>query len=139
MNKLNYGGFREHSSASSFSLNSILSYEISEKINIKALINYFDSPYLLSPSSIDKENAENSPEYVRPYIISQGAGEKASEGNYGLTLNLTFDDNFTNTTTIYFIKRSLLNPIPGTIIKLNRKAGGFRPLLIKNFPVYYLM
>ena len=132
LNKLKYGGFREHSSASSFSLNSILSYDISEKIKIKALINYFDSPYLLSPSSIDKENAEKSPEYVRPYIISQGAGEKVSEGNYGLTLNLTIDDNFTNTTTIYFIKRSLLNPIPGTIIKLNRKAGGFRTTFNKN-------
>ncbi len=134
LNKMNSSGFREHSSASSVSLNSILSYEISEKISIKALINYFDSPYLLSPSSINKEDAENSSAYVRPYIISQGAGEKASEGNYGLTLNLKFDDNLTNRTTIYFIKRSLLNPIPGTIINLNRKAGGFRSVLDKKFP-----
>ena len=113
LNKMNSSGFREHSSASSVSLNSILSYEISEKISIKALINYFDSPYLLSPSSINKEDAENSSAYVRPYIISQGAGEKASEGNYGLTLNLKFDDNLTNRTTIYFIRAFSLKPDTG--------------------------
>ncbi len=134
LNKMNSSGFREHSSASSVSLNSILSYEISEKIKVKALVNYFDSPYLLSPSSINKDDAENSPGYVRPYIISQGAGEKTSEGNYGLSLDLKFDDNFTNTTTIYFISRSLLNPIPGTIIKLNRNAGGIRSSFEKKFP-----
>ncbi len=134
LNKLLYNGFREHSSASSTSINSILSYDISDKIKIKGIINYFNSPYLLNPSSLTKEDALNTPEYVRPYIISQGAGEKAWEGNYGVTLNSTFDENFKNTTTIYFIKRSLLNPIPGTIIDLKRNAGGFRTFFEKKYP-----
>ena len=133
MNKLLYNGFREHSSSNSTSINSILSYSISDKFKIKGLVNYFTSPYLLNPSSLTKEDALSSPEYVRPYIINQGAGEKASEGNYGVTLISTFHGSFKNTTTIYFIKRSLLNPIPGTIIDLKRKAGGFRTFFEKKF------
>ncbi len=134
LNKLSYNGFREHSSANSTSINSIFSYSLSDKFKIKGIINYFDSPYLLNPSSLTKADALNSPEYVRSYIISQGAGEKASEGNYGITLASIFNENFKNTTTLYFIRRSLLNPIPGTIIDLKRNAGGFRTFFEKKFP-----
>ncbi|MFZ0455350.1 MAG: TonB-dependent receptor [Ignavibacteriaceae bacterium] len=137
LNKLLYNGFREHSSASTISINSILSYNISAKIKLKGIINYFDSPYLLNPSSLIKADALNAPEYVRPYIINQGAGEKVSEGNYGISLTSEFNRNFTNTTTVYFIKRSLLNPIPGTIIDLRRNAGGFRTFFEKKFPEIY--
>lgn len=133
LNKLLYNGFRDHSSENSTSINSILSYNISDKIEVKGIINYFNSPYLLNPSSLTKKDALNSPEFVRPYIISQGAGEKASEGNYGVTFSSIFNDNFKNTTTIYFIRRSLLNPIPGTIIDLKRNAGGFRTFFEKKF------
>jgi iron complex outermembrane receptor protein len=134
LNRLLYDGYREHSSANSTSLNSILSYDISDKIKIKTIINYFNSPYLLNPSSLTKEDASNSPKYVRNYIISQGSGEKVWDGNYGVTLNSIFNDDFTNKTTIYFIKRSLLNPIPGTIIDLSRNAGGFRTFFEKKLP-----
>ncbi len=137
LNKLLYNGFREHSSANSTNINSILSYNISDKFNIKGIINYFDSPYLLNPSSLTKSDALNSPGYARPYIINQGAGEKASEGNYGITFTSIFIDNFRNTTTIYFIRRSLLNPIPGTIIDLKRNAGGFRTFFENEFPEIY--
>ena len=138
LNKLLYNGFREHSSANSTNINSILSYNISDNLNVKGLINYFDSPYLLNPSSLIKADALNSPEHVRGYIITQGAGEKASEGNYGITFTSIFNDNFKNTTTIYFIRRSLLNPIPGTIIDLKRNAGGFRTFFKKKFPEIFL-
>jgi iron complex outermembrane recepter protein len=138
LNKFLYNGFREHSSANSSSINSILSYNISDKIKIKGIVNYFNSPYLLNPSSLSKEDALNSPEHARPYIISQGAGEKASEGNYGITLSSIFNENFKNTSTVYFIRRSLLNPIPGTIIDLNRNAGGFRTFFEKKFRRVFL-
>ncbi|MEJ2617580.1 MAG: TonB-dependent receptor, partial [Ignavibacteriaceae bacterium] len=138
LNKLLYNGFREHSSANTTNVNSILSYDISSKFHIKGIINYFNSPYLLNPSSLTKANAMNSPRHVREYIINQGAGEKASEGNYGITFTSIFNDNFKNTTTIYFIRRSLLNPIPGTIIDLKRNAGGFRTFFNKKFPEVFL-
>ena len=138
LNKLLYSGFREHSSANSTSMNSILSYDISKKVRIKTIVNYFNSPYLLNPSSLTKEDALNSPEFARSYIVSQGAGEKASEGNYGITINSIFTNDFKNTTTVYFIKRSLLNPIPGTIIDLNRNAGGFRTFFEKKLPEIFL-
>ena len=137
LNKLLYNRFREHSSANSTTINSILSYYISDKFNVKGIVNYFDSPYLLNPSSLTKADATNSPEYVRSYIINQGAGEKASEGNYGITFTSILNENFKNTTTIYFIRRSLLNPIPGTIIDLKRNAGGFRTFFEKKFPEIY--
>ena len=133
VNKLLFNGFREHSSANSTSVNSILSYNFSDKIKVKGIINYFNSPYLLNPSSLTKKDASSSPEFARPYIISQGAGEKASEGNYGLTFTSVYN-NFKNTTTIYFIRRTLLNPIPGTIIDLKRNAGGFRTFFEKRIP-----
>ncbi len=133
LNKLLYNGFREHSSSNTTSVNSILSYDISDKFKVKGIINYFNSPYLLNPSSLTKEDALNFPEYARSYIIQQGAGEKVSEGNYGITLTSTFNENLKNITTIYFIKRSLLNPIPGTIIDLNRNAGGLRTFFEKKF------
>jgi iron complex outermembrane receptor protein len=133
LNKLLNNGFRDHSSENSFSINSILSLNISDKVNLKTIINYFDSPYLLNPSSLSKADALNQPGSVRPYVVEQGSGEKTWEGNYGITLKSEFDNNLSNTTTIYFIKRHLLNPIPGTIINLNRNAGGFRTFFEKKF------
>jgi iron complex outermembrane recepter protein len=136
-NKFFYDGFRQHSSSRSLSINSILSYDISDKLKIRTILNYFNAPYLLNPSSLSKEDALKNPELVRSIIFSQGAGEKTWEGNYGITADYIFNDNFSNTTTIYFIKRSLLNPIPGRIIDLNRSAGGIRTLFEKKFSDEY--
>ncbi|HSP87884.1 MAG TPA: TonB-dependent receptor, partial [Ignavibacteriaceae bacterium] len=133
-NNLNYKGFREHSSRKTYLLNTVYRNNLSENFLITAVINYFNSPYLLNPGSLNEETAEQNRNSAREINKLQGTGEKADQFQSGLTLNF-LEDDFNFTSTLYFIKRDLINPIPGRIINLNRKAGGLRSFVSKNFIV----
>jgi len=63
---------------------------------------------------------------ARQYIMSQGAGEQARQGQAGVTWQHNFNEETYLKTTLYGLRRSLLNPIPGRIIDLGRQAGGVR-------------
>jgi len=129
-NNINYEGFREHSARKTYLLNTIYRNNFSDNYNITAVINYFDSPYLLNPGSLNKETLEQDRNSARLLNKLQGTGEKANQFQGGMTLNFLQDD-FNFETTLYFVKRDLVNPIPGRIINLNRMAGGFRSFLNK--------
>ncbi|HVO75528.1 MAG TPA: TonB-dependent receptor plug domain-containing protein, partial [Ignavibacteriaceae bacterium] len=49
-NNLNYDGFREHSARDIYQLNSIYKNNLSDNVMLSAIINFFNSPYLLNPS-----------------------------------------------------------------------------------------
>jgi len=126
MSKLNSDGFRDHSDFSSYSINSTIGMSVSSAMTLKFIFNYFDSPYALNPSSLTKEIADTSPSNSRDYIKQQGAGEKSSQFQTGISLIFTPGIHNRLETSLYFISRDLTNPIPGRIIKLNRNAAGFR-------------
>ena len=65
ISKLNSDGFRDHSSFSSYAINTTAGISVSPTLNLKLIFNYFDSPYALNPSSLSKEIADNSPSSSR--------------------------------------------------------------------------
>ena len=58
VNKLRFQGYRDHSSASSTSVNAVSRHDLSNRIRMTTVFNYFDAPYLLNPSSLSKTDAE---------------------------------------------------------------------------------
>ncbi|MFO7445733.1 MAG: TonB-dependent receptor [Ignavibacteriaceae bacterium] len=135
LTRFNYKGYREHSSASSSTLNGVINTFLSEKVLLKTVINYFNTPYLQNPGSLNKADAENNPSTARSFIKQQGAGEKISQLQTGVTLNY-FAGSYNIDATAYYVNRSLINPIPGRIIDLKRSSGGFRGVFstkIKSF------
>ncbi len=85
VSKLQLDGHREHSAASTSSLNAVGRHEISNHFSLTTLFNYFDAPYLLNPSSLSKTEAANSSSTTRFFIKQQGAGKKIRQGQGGIT------------------------------------------------------
>ncbi len=144
LSKLNSDGFRDHSSFSSYAINTIAGMSVSPTLNLKLIFNYFDSPYALNPSSLSKDVADNSPSSSRTYIKQQGAGEKSSQLQTGVSMIFAPDSHNKLETSVYFVSRDLTNPIPGRIINLNRKATGFRSaynyfLPLKNYDLNFTL
>ncbi|MGH7494776.1 MAG: TonB-dependent receptor family protein [bacterium] len=129
---LRLAGYREHASAASAALNAVGQHQISNRLRLATVFNYFDAPYLLNPSSLSKAEAERSPTSTRLSVKQQGAGKKTSQGQGGAILR--YDDGESNRfeATIYGLSRALLNPIPGRIIDLDRTAWGLRTAFNKH-------
>ncbi len=126
INKINYSGFRENSAASSTALNVISTQQFDNDLTLEGIFNYYNAPYLLNPSSLDKSDAENNPSIARAYVKNQGAGKSIKQGQAGATLTYKPDNLRKLEATVFGISRSMLNPIPGRYINLNRISGGFR-------------
>ena len=126
VSKLTRDGFREHSSARSTSVNAITQHNLSTNLKINAVFSLVDSPYLLNPGSLSKKDAQATPEMSRFFVQAQGAGKQIRQAQAGVTLTYKRDDTNQIKTTIFGLSRSLLNPIPGRIIELDRKAEGVR-------------
>ncbi|MEK7727528.1 MAG: TonB-dependent receptor [candidate division KSB1 bacterium] len=129
VSKLNLDGFREHSAASFASINAIGHHEISPRLKLTTVFNYYDSPYLLNPSSRSQAELATSTTATRFFIKQQAAGKKLWQGQAGATLK--YDDAFE--VTLYGLSRELLNPIPGRIVELDRTSGGVRSAFGKRF------
>ena len=128
--RLTFDGFREHAFAKINSVNGVTKHELNNHLDLTTTFSYVDAPYLFNPSSLAKEDAGSSPESARFFVQSQGASKKVEQAQGGVTLRYENENNRFET-TIYGIARSLLNPIPGRIIELDRTAGGVRTVLNK--------
>lgn len=126
LSRLNSDGFREHAAAKSTALNVIGKHNFSNRSDLTAVFNFVNSPYLLNPSSLSKADARQTPELARSFVKYQGAGKKVRQGQGGLTFY--YNDKSANRlqATIYGVWRSLVNPIPGRFIDLDRTAWGVR-------------
>ena len=129
VSKLDLDGFREHSAASYASINAIGRHEISQRLKLTTVFNYYDSPYLLNPSSLSQAELANSSTATRFFIKQQAAGKKLWQGQAGATLK--YGEAFA--VTLYGLSRELLNPIPGRIVELDRTSGGVRSVFGKRF------
>ncbi len=129
VSKLQLDGFREHSAARFASLNAIGRHEISNRIKLTTVFNYYDTPYLLNPSSRSQAELATSPTATRFFIKQQAAGKKLWQGQAGATLK--YGDALE--VTLYGLSRELRNPIPGRIVELDRTSGGVRSVFGKRF------
>lgn len=119
-------GFREHSTAKYYGMNFISNYRVSDKFNLSLVSNYFYSPYLLNPSTLNKIDSKSNPLTVRFSVYKFGLGKKVDQLQSGIILNYYFNTNSKIKSTIYFASRTLKNSIPGRFIKLDRLFGGIR-------------
>lgn len=129
--KLQSTGHREHAEAGSTALNAIGRRKISDRLQLTAVLNYYDAPYLLNPGSLSKSEAETAPAATRFFIKQQGAGKKIRQGQGGVTFKYQSGEADQFEATLYGLSRTLFNPIPGRIIELDRAAGGVRAVFNK--------
>ncbi|MCF8264497.1 MAG: TonB-dependent receptor [Melioribacteraceae bacterium] len=134
LNSKKYDGFRDHSAGESYSINFISKTKFRDEWAINSILNFYDAPYLLNPSSLTKEDALNRPTFVRDFVKKQAAGKEVRQGQAGITLTRKRENSNFNF-TIFGASRSMFNPIPGRIIKLNRLAGGIRTTFSSSFLV----
>ena len=78
--------FRDHSSGEFTTINVVAHFAISEKLQLSTVLNNYDAPYLLNPSSIDKITSLSDPKFARNFIVQQGAGKRVNSFQSGLTL-----------------------------------------------------
>ncbi len=126
LDKIFSKGFRENSAVSTSSINIISKQKFNNKISLQAVLNYYDAPYLLNPSSLNKSDEQNNPSQARQFVKQQGSGKKITQTQTGITFSFIPKENQKLETTLYGIWRSMFNPIPGNIIDLKRFSGGIR-------------
>ena len=128
----NSNGYRDHSVAKFGGFNILAEHKLSANLSLNTVINFYNAPYLLNPSSLNKEDADNNPTKSRAFIIKQGTGKKLHQVQAGIALRYMLTKNSEITSSIYGIDRKLLNSIPSNIIELDRFAGGIRFEYINN-------
>jgi len=119
-------GFRDHAAAQYTRFNVKGTAEVTANTSLTGVFAYYRAPYLLNPSTLSREDAEENPAMSRGYIRQQGAGERVHQAQGGITLRRRFPDSGDLETTLYGIRRVLTNPIPGRVIRLDRVASGWR-------------
>ena len=129
-NSLASDGHRDHAAARSMGFNAVGRHRLNERLWLTSVLNLYDAPYLLNPSSLSRVDADAAPRSARFLVRQQGALKKVRQGQTGLTLHHAGADSSHLKVTVYGLRRSLLNPIPGfpagRIIDLERTAAGLR-------------
>ncbi|HIG16590.1 MAG TPA: TonB-dependent receptor [Candidatus Handelsmanbacteria bacterium] len=123
--RLQLDGFRHHSEAVVQGASIIGHHQLASTWQLVSVLNIYDAPYLLNPSSMSRQDAETRPRYSRGFVVAQGASKVARQIQGGVTLRHEARQRRTEL-TLYAVDRSLDNPIPGAIIDLNRASGGLR-------------
>ena len=125
LRQLDLDGYRDHSEARVRGLNAVVRSRLGPAWELVWVLNLYDAPYLLNPSSLHRTDAEERPRFARGFIVGQGASKQARQTQGGITLRHTGGGGRTEL-TLYGVDRGLLNPIPGAVIDLERRAGGLR-------------
>lgn len=129
-------GFREHSEAKFYGVNFLTKFNIHKNILLSIVSNYYDAPYLLNPSSLNKNDAENNPTSVRNSVLSFVNGKKINQFQNGLGLQFNLSSNSKIKSTFYTASRTLNNSIPGRIIELDRFFAGARVEFDNKFKLF---
>lgn len=126
VHRVQSSGYREHAYGQMRGLNAIVHRRVGEALEVTALLNVHDAPYLFNPSSLDRATAETQPRSARSYIVSQGASKQVRQTQGGVSLRYRHGDESASNLVLYGLRRDLLNPIPGRIVELERSGGGLR-------------
>lgn len=81
-----------------------------------------------NPGSLTLEQYREAPHQAQPFNVAQGTGERGRHGQLGLVWERSLGGAVLESMA-YGLARSLENPIPPTIIHLDRRAGGARVLI----------
>jgi iron complex outermembrane receptor protein len=119
-------GFREYAEAEIFRANLLLAGRVGQTGQIRGLLNFYSTPFAQNASSLTLEDATDNPRMVRSFIVGQGSGEDATQGQAGVSLDLPIGQSTRLRTTAWGLWRDLWNPIPGRIIQIDRLGGGIR-------------
>jgi iron complex outermembrane receptor protein len=119
-------GFREYAEAEIFRANLFVAGKIGESGEIRGLLNFYSTPFAENASSLTLEDATDNPRMVRSFIVGQGSGEDATQGQAGVALDLPIGESTRFRATAWGLWRDLWNPIPGRIIQIDRLGGGIR-------------
>jgi iron complex outermembrane receptor protein len=134
VNKLTLDGYREHSSASSSSLNAVGLHRISDHIRFSAVFNYLYAPYLLNSGSETKTDAMQSPTQTRFSTKQQGCGlSDVRQGQGGISFKYDDGEAHQLEANVYATSYSFLVAIPGKIIHFDWISGGIRTVFSKRF------
>jgi iron complex outermembrane receptor protein len=126
-------GFRQHSATrllrSGFTSN--LSLGADRGLRLIGALQHM--PQANSPGSLSRQSAQQNPNQARVDILNFDVGKDVTQGQLGATY---YDDLGLGTlnATAYGIARDLQNPIPYSVIDLNRRAGGLRLTLEEQTP-----
>ena len=123
---LDRDGYRDHAAARSLGLNFVGRHHLRDGLSVTSVVNLYDAPYLLNPSSLSRQAADEEPASTRFFVRQQGASKQVRQGQLGFTARYASPDSSVLSLTAYGLSRSLLNPIPGRIIDLDRTAFGLR-------------
>jgi iron complex outermembrane receptor protein len=125
LRRLQLDGFRHHSESLVRGASIIDQHRLSDAWQLVSVLNIYDAPYLLNPSSMARADADTRPRYVRGFVVAQGAYKVARQVQGGVTLRHEFGTARTEL-TLFGVDRSLDNAIPGAVINLDRASGGMR-------------
>ena len=131
LSRVTYDGYRTHNGAENNRVNARLEYlgDTDELRFSLSLVDYdADNPGSLSDSLLRVDRSAAFANNVR-----QGTGEAGRQGQAGLTWRRPLAGGAV-TATAYGIARSVDNPIPNTIVVLDRAVGGVRASWAKEAP-----
>ncbi len=130
-------GYRLHSAARSTLFNTRVRYRPDSRSELTAVINYANTPRAENPSSLADSIARVKPDTARDLALSldecpadpgfggcQDLGEESEQGQAGLSYRRRFSSRHELVLSGYGQFRKLSNPIPFTLIDLDRWAGG---------------
>jgi len=133
MKKVMVDGYREHSDTEYISFNGVGGHKISDHLRLTSVFNYYDAPYQLNPSSLDKADATDSPTKARDYVKQQGAGGGRSQGQIGITCKYRNGEASQFEATLYGLSFTASYSVPGRVGDYDQLAGGIRSVVIQGF------
>lgn len=125
LRRIQTDGYRDHSEALIHGASVVGHHRLNASWRLVSVLNVYDAPYLLNPSSMARADADTRPRYARGFVVAQGAAKKARQLQGGLTLQHQAGTIRTEL-TLFGVGRNLDNPIPGAVIELDRASGGVR-------------
>ncbi len=143
--RLDRDGYRDHADSRSINLNAVGRHHIGKHLRATTILNIYDAPYLLNPSSLSRTvaDADTTRRTARIFVRSQGATKQVRQLQSGATVDYDRPEFGRLLLTAYGLTRSLSNPIPGRIIELERSAGGlrsaFEPTRIGSLPIHAIL
>jgi iron complex outermembrane receptor protein len=132
-------GYRLHSAAEYTLFNTRVRYALDDRSRLTAVLNYVNTPFAENPSTLTDSLARANPDTARPLVLPpsqcppdpgfggcQNLGERSKQGQLGLTYRRVLAPGHELSVMGYGVFRELDNPIPFTLIQLDRRAAGAR-------------
>lgn len=127
-------GYRDNSNYNRNSIFTYLSYRISPKITLGALIQHYDN-FARIPSSLSASAFNEAPTQAA-FTWGQAKGyESNNETLAGLTLTSEISDSFSNTSTLFYTYLDHYEPRPFNILDEITNGYGVRTIFAKEYEV----